>query len=174
MSDAFSLRITGLKEIDRKLISLGKKAAGKIVRPALRSSAKFMQKAEKSSVKSLVGGQMGALIARNIIIRALKKRRGTSAVRTLINPKADGLLHFSRGSSSDIGTKKQSTGKRYYIPSAIEYGHAYPGRGGGGSPPKDVPPKPAFRRAFDANWFPARRILEAQIILRLNNVVKRG
>jgi hypothetical protein len=75
--------------------------------------------------------------------------------------------------SSNIETKKTSyrPGReegRYYIPVAIEYGHAFPGRGrasgGGKHPPKDVAAKPFLRPALDVTLPAAPKIFERHLV----------
>jgi hypothetical protein len=68
----------------------------------------------------------------------------------------DSLVYFTKGTAFDIATKKmikttKHPSKRYFIPSAIEYGHAFPGKGGKKGGLKDVPAKPFARPAYEAN-----------------------
>jgi HK97 gp10 family phage protein len=147
-----SMKLTGAKEIEKKLRELEPKVGRKVVRQALRSGAKIIQKAQKDSAKSVVGGSLGSKIARNIVVRAMKKKtKNRYGVTALINPKEESFIHHTKDN------------KRYYIPAAIEYGHAKPGRGGGSSPPKDVPARPFMRPAFDAEKENAANVIISEL-----------
>ncbi len=152
-----SMELVGGKELERKLQGLPKKVAKKVVRKSLRKGAKPIQVAAKANAKSDVGGEMGAKIARAIKIRAQKKQtKGSFGINVLILSKNDDdFIHITK------------SGVRYFIPAAIEYGHAAPGEsaavlssfGGkrgkrareiiGGL--KTIPANPFMRRAFESH-----------------------
>lgn len=156
-------QVIGAEDLEKKLQGLGAKVAGKVVRPALRAGAKVVQAAAKSSAVSVVGGKMGGQIAKAIKVRAnvqgpgrkRKRRRGEYTISVAIIPQTgkDELVYLTKGSASSLETHRLVGGYRYFIPSAIEYGHAFPGRGGkgvsGAKPPKDVAARPFMRPAFD-------------------------
>ena len=60
-----SIQLEGAKQLEKKLKSLGTKVAKKVVRKAVRKAAKPQQQATKANARSMVGGEMGALIAKN-------------------------------------------------------------------------------------------------------------
>ena len=95
------------------MLQLETKASKKIIRKAVRDTAKVVQKEMKTNAKSIVGGMMGRLIARHIKVRAQKKqKRGSFGVNVWIDPKAnDEFVHITKD------------GRRHYIPTAIEWGH---------------------------------------------------
>lgn len=138
------MTLEGGKETERKLKALERKVAKKIVRKGVREGLKPTHKAAKSNAKSMVGGEMGALLKKNIILRRFKKqRRGSYAMAVRIKSESEG--------APQEFVHKTKDGERYYIPAAIEFGHAAPGRGGGKNPPKDMPAIPFMRNASDAN-----------------------
>ena len=130
------MEVRGLRELERKLNALPKTVAKKIVRKAIRSGAAIMRDKAKGNARSMVGGSMGRLIARFITVRAYKHQsKGSYSVWMGISP---------RGGEYFVHTTKR--GRRHYIPSAIEYGHAAPGKAGGA---KAVAAIPFQRDAFD-------------------------
>lgn len=153
-------KVTGLRKIEKGLMNIEKKLAVKIVRTALRDAAKVFRQAQKANARSIVGGQTGQKIARNIIIRKAKLRakRYVYGIDSFINPKE----------TSFVGVT--GSNKRYYIPSAIEYGHAFPGRGGGRNPPKDVPAMPYMRPAFETQKDLAEATFRRHITQELKKV----
>ena len=78
----------------------------------------------KSGQVSKLKGTFAGELRDAITVKAKKKQRsGEFMIMALIDPKKnDQFVHYPRGSSSNIHTKK-TTGKRSYIPAAIEYGH---------------------------------------------------
>ena len=104
--------IEGAKELERKLLALERKTAKKIVRSAVRKGSKVIVTAAKANAVSMVGGEMGVLLRRNIIVRAFKRqKKGSFGVRTTIRPQVKEFVHITKG------------GVRHYVPSDIEYGH---------------------------------------------------
>jgi hypothetical protein len=146
-----SVQYSGIEEIRKMIVGLEQKEIAKIARQTTREIQKtVMLPAYKKYAKIMVGGKMGALIAENLIVRAMTKmKRGNYGYKVAL-PEDLGVF-FTEGSSFDINTKKQLSGKRYYIPAAIEYGHAFPGRGGKKNSPKDVPASPFAKTAYEAN-----------------------
>ena len=148
-----TMTLKGGKQVEAALLQIAQKTGKKVVRKAVRAGAKPISKQAKMNAKSLIGGTMGGKIARAMTIRAQRKQRpGAFAVNVLINPKkADQFVSYTAGSQSSIATGKfiKSSGKRYFIPAAIEYGHVAPGKGGTGAP-KVVGPVAYTRKAFDS------------------------
>ena len=108
----FAMNVKGAKELEAKLGNLEKKIAKKIVRQAARVSQKILAKTVKSNALTMVGGDMGRLIARNVKVRGFKKQKKGSY----------GISVFLKGGVNEfIGTPRE--GKASYIPFSIEYGH---------------------------------------------------
>jgi len=157
------VQVTGLKELNRVLLRLERKDGRAVVRDALRIATQPVQNVTKICAKRMVGGKMGDLLSRNIIVRAAKRKR-PHEYRLLVMTKPDvpEFVGYSKGSASSIKSKKLVSGTRYYIPAAIEFGHAFPGRGGSGA--KDIAPIPFMRSAADAKEDESRRLF----IYRIN------
>lgn len=79
-----SFKLTGLKEVDAKLEQLGKVEAAKIVRKAARTSMKEVQKEAKANAPR---GETGDL-ARNIKVRAGKRKRDTIIINVQVGDEA--------------------------------------------------------------------------------------
>ena len=122
MSD-IAMKATGFDLFDAKLARLDNKVARDIVKAATRSAAKVSLKQVKSNAKSMVGGKMGALLAKHSVIRVFKhQRRGSYGVQIGMKPNVPEFDYWPVGASSALTTKK-ATGKKSYIPAALEYGH---------------------------------------------------
>ena len=151
------LDIQGVKEVMSILSALEKKEAGKIARTATRQANKEITlpalKASALRISRVDGGGMGAKISNAMKVRAMTKlNRGSYGSKCLIEETED-FIYYTKGSAFDLQTKKliKGSGKRYFIPAAIEYGHAFPGRGGGRNAPKDVKPQPFLRPVYESN-----------------------
>lgn len=108
-----SMTLSGDKALERKLRKLPNTVAKKVVRSAVRKGAKPILAAAKANAAGMVGGQMGSLLRRFLTIRAFRRqRRGSYGVRVDVNEKGDEYF---------IDVSK--SGKRNWIPAAIEYGH---------------------------------------------------
>lgn len=139
-----SMEVKGLKKLEKKLNGFEAKIGKKIMRKALRTGAKVVKQAQKTKATSVVGGDMGTNISRSIVVRSLKvRRKQLYRVSSMLNPNNYSLIHITQA------------GKRYYIPTAIEYGHANPGLGG--TTIKDVAPKPFMRVAMNESESAAKR-----------------
>jgi len=113
--------------------------AKKIVRQAVRAAWKPLLDRAKENALSMVGGEMGRLLARHMTLRAFRRqKKGSYGVLVRIKPGIDEFVHIS------------TTGRRAYIPAAIEYGHAFPYKGGKGSA-KNVAARPFMRKALDVS-----------------------
>lgn len=148
----FEVKLEGIKEIQNLLKHLEKKEAAAASRKATREAQKDVMMPEyKTNALAMVGGQMGQAVARAITVRAMTKMRRGSYGHKVIIKDDDQFIHYTKGSASDIQKKKmiKSSGRRYFIPASIEYGHAFPGRGGKKGAPKDVPANPFAQTAFE-------------------------
>jgi len=146
------MQIENAQAVQNALNAFEKKISKKVVRQGVRAAWKPLLDRAKENARSSVGGDMGALIARSFQLRAFRRqKRGSYGMLVRIKAGVDEFVVVSK------------TGKRAYIPSAIEYGHAFPGRGGKGAP-KDVAAKPFLRPALDAILPNATKIFEQHLV----------
>lgn len=126
------MKVKGLKELEAKLKRLEKKDAKKAVRKGVRAAQNIAKKEAKKNALSMIGGEMGAKIASALKVKAInKQKKGYYALQVGIDPaRAEEFIHVTK------------SGIRYYIPTAIEYGHR---KEGGGT----VPAIPAMKKASD-------------------------
>ena len=108
-----SINLKGDKLLEKKLAGLDRKVARKAVRKGVRAGLKPVLNAAKSNAVSMVGGNMGGLLKRNLVIKAPKRQRvkGSYLLRVTLREGVEEFEHVSEA------------GKMSYIPSAIEYGH---------------------------------------------------
>ena len=143
--------VIGLRELNKKLDNLEKKTAKKVIKTALRKGSKVIRDEAKKNAVSMVGGQMGNMLKKNIITRAFKR------------PKR-GFYGLFTGMRADVPefAEVSKDGRRNYIPAAIEYGHAAPGAGGKKSI-KTVPAIPFMRKAADTKGGQAKQVAVNEI-----------
>lgn len=154
------LKLEGVDLLNRRLSALTRKVQKKIIRKAVRESLKPILRDARRNAKTIVGGNMGTTISKNLASAPFRRqKRGQYGMRVYIKPlskimkskassrSAKGFFAMMEAATSFVYVTK--SGKRYFIPSAIEYGHAFPGKGGGKS--KDVPARPFMRPAVDSN-----------------------
>ncbi len=139
MAEITNMRLEGDVELLRMFKRLERDVGKKIVKTALRNGAKLFQNDMAMSAVNMVGGKTGTDIAKHLVVRVLKRRPPIWGIATMIDPK-----------SNDIFVVFTKDGKRYYIPNAIEFGHAFPRRGGGKNAPKDVMAIPFARTTFES------------------------
>jgi hypothetical protein len=134
MSDVrIAMQTKGFEIFDAQLQALETKVAKGIVRKAVRGGAKPTLKQVKINAKTMVGGEMGGLLARHAkIIVFGHQRKGSYGVQIGMKPNVPEFEYWARGSrtianfSEGIGRRKKTYGKtigKSYIPAAIEYGH---------------------------------------------------
>ena len=112
MSDAITISPIGFELFDLKLKAMETKVAKTIVRRVTRTAAKNTLKEVKLNALRMVNGEMGETLFHNAKIFTFKhQRRGSFGVQIGMDPKEEKFIHYSK------------SGKRNYIPSAIEYGH---------------------------------------------------
>lgn len=147
-----SLQIENAMAVQTALNNFEKKISKKVVKDAISTIMKPMQREAKRNAKSLTTGKiagvkkaqrMGSIISKYLVLQALttqklQKTYGRDAWGMQIRPKA-GVKEFS--------VRAKYSGEYNYIPSAIEYGHAHPYLGGTGS--KDVAARPFIRPVWD-------------------------
>jgi len=138
MADTIRMQIDNARAVQNALDKFEKKVAKKIVRRGLRAAWKPLLDRARENARALGdGGPMSSLIAKKLQLRAFKKqKRGQYGMYVRLRPGVDEFISISK------------TGQRSYIPAAIEYGHAFPGRGGKGAG-KDVAARPYMRPAAD-------------------------
>lgn len=157
------MELIGAKEIQRVLDRMEKKEVAKICRQTTRDVNKSdMLPAYQRNAASMVGGEMGALIAKNLTVRAMTKLGRNAYGAQAILKEIDAFVHIDKNN------------KRHYIPAAIEYGHAFPGRGGGKNAPKDVPANPFASSAFEANKDRTYRRTRQQIWERMQAFIRQN
>jgi hypothetical protein len=121
------MQIDGAKELQAKLDTLTRTEEKGVFRAALRDAQKLMQSFGKGEARSQIGGAMGSAIAKNIIVRAFKKRRKYSVGNNVMSNPAWVEPSHKTGTPDVHDTSPiyitKSTGLRQYIPAAIEYGH---------------------------------------------------
>ena len=117
------LRTEGFELLDAKLARLENNVAKKIVKDATRLGAKNTLKKIKNNAKSMIGGNMGGLIAKHSVIKVFKyQRRGSWGVQIGMRPNVPEFDYWPVGSSSSLSSRK-TKGKKSYIPAALEHGH---------------------------------------------------
>lgn len=147
-----SMQVDNAKLVQDALDRFEKKVSKKIVRQGVREAWKPLRDRAKANARNNVGGKMGRLIASKIQLRAWRRqKRGQYAMMVRIKSGIDEFVHISKD------------GNRAYIPSAIEYGHAFPYRGGRGAG-KDVAARPYMRPALDASLPNAPNIFKKHLI----------
>jgi hypothetical protein len=143
MADFIKMQTKGFEIFDDQLQALETKVAKGIVRKAVRGGAKATLKKVKSNAQSMVGGNMGNLLAKHAkIIVFGHQRRGSYGVQIGMKPRVPEFDSWRKGSSTSVDFSKggkigKTTGKSY-IPAAIEYGHG------------NARPIPFIRSAWDA------------------------
>ena len=152
------MTVTGAKELQAMLTRLERKETAKITRDNLKLAQETIMR-PAIGAKALGidrGGEsnkgIGMEIAKNLMVVAMKKMHRYSYGRKVIIKETDAFVYFAKD------------GTRYYIPNAIEYGHAFPGSGRGAymamgqtesqarksaSKNKDVKPIPFQRAAYE-------------------------
>jgi hypothetical protein len=156
------LRVVGARSLERKLLKLNMQGpwGKKRVRFAVTKGAAVVRKEGRKNARTVVGGNMGALLAKNIVSQVYKKQRSGSYARWIgMRPDVDEFVSPTKGSV--FINNVQVTGRRNYIPAAIEYGHAAPGQGGTGV--KIVPAMSFLRAAVDTHGKEARRVTLQEI-----------
>ena len=143
----FEITVIGAKELERKLSMLPINVAKKHVRTAVREGAKIIQAEEHAMAMSMVGGEMGGMIANALKVRAARtKRRGSYGVNVIIDP-----------NKNDVFVDVSKSGVRNYIPAAIEYGHITASGG-------RVAAIPFGRTAFDNKKTSASAAIERDLL----------
>lgn len=138
------LKMEGARELDEKLGRLATKTGKKIVRKATREAMKPVLTEIKNNARNIVGGDMGRLLAKHLILRALRKqRRGSYGVNVKFRSDVPEFIHKAK-------TSKYAGGITF-IPAAIEYGH------------DNAAPIPFMRKAVAAKQRAAESIMRSEL-----------
>ncbi len=145
MADGLTVSIQGMRELDRKLKALDARVKRKIVRVAVRRGADIIKHQAKSNAATMVGGDMGSLLARHLSTKRFRRqKRGSYGVAVWMRPDVVDFVWVTQD------------GTREYIPAAIEFGHY-----GGWQQhnPSFVPAIPFIRTAFDSKVQASIRVI---------------
>jgi len=135
--------IEGAKELERNLATLEKRIQKKVVRQAVRAGQKPLLARAKANAAQRVGGSMGSLLAKHIVIKAPRRqRKGLYALHVTLRPGIPEFVHVTRA------------GRQHYIPADIEYGHGAD---------QAAAARPYLRPAADATKAESLRILAQQL-----------
>ena len=157
-----SMTLDGFEGLDKKLNNLEKKVGKKIVRTATREAAKVTLKQVKSNAGTMVGGKMGALLAKFAKVIVFKhQRRGSYGVQIGMKPNVQQFDYWPVGASSNLSNRK-STGKKSYIPAAIEHGHG------------NARPIPYIRRAWESTKAKAVKVMGISLAEGIEREAMRG
>ena len=140
--------ITGDKELMAKLDSLPNKIEKRVIRQAARVTQKLLVPVVRANANSMVGGKMGALLAKTVQVRAAKKQRKGQYTILVLHKK--GVPEFVSTTKSD---------KRHYIPAAVAYGHLVGDT--------YVQPIPYFQAAADATTSRRMQVFKEQLRIGL-------
>ena len=160
MSVGFDVHITGLAELDRKLKALDARVKRKLVKTAVKAGANIIKHQAASNAVTMVGGEMGDLLAKNIKVHVFRKqKRGSYGVSVWMKPGVMGFMWITQD------------GTQEYIPAAIEFGHF---GGWQQESPSFVPAIPFIRTAFDSKVRAAERVIGRILGLGLETGVAMG
>ena len=159
------MQVKNAQAIQNALNAFTDKVSKKVVRQGVRAAWTPLLKKAKVNARALDRGRtkqkkskrMGHLIAVALILQPFKRQRPNQyGMKVWINPKKAGQF---------VETSPR-TGNRNFIPAAIEYGHAFPGRGmgPGGGAPKDVAARPFLRTALATALPNAPKIFEKHLV----------
>ena len=165
MADMIQMQIQNAQAVQNALNKFSLKISQKVVKQGVRAAWNPLLKRAKANARALDRGRtkqkkskrMGHLIAVALILQPFKRQRPNQyGMKVWLNPKKAGQFIVD----------SPRTGNRNFIPAAIEYGHAFPGRGAGpgGGAPKDVAAKPFMRPALDVTLPNAPKIFEKHLV----------
>jgi len=152
------VQLENAKHIEAALANLEKKVARTAVRRGVRAGRKETLKVARSNAKDMVGGQMGKVLAKNTVLR--KAKRSSLRVRDGYAMEVR-LKSPSEGAPSDF-LHVAADGTRTFVPYAVEYGHAGPGRSGSGQ--KVAVPIPFLRNAHEKTADRSLKTAEREIV----------
>ncbi len=144
------IRMIGDKKLSRKFAGLERKTQGKIVRPALRNSAKRIK---PEIVKRVSGLPVGVVTGRYLAAWQKAKIRRGKGKRGLIR------IGIASPTREELGISPQDP---FYFPNAIEYGH------------EGAPPHPHMRPAVDENRGREHRLIGREIGRGIEREFKRA
>lgn len=112
------VKLEGADEIRKKLESIKNNTAKKHVRKAIKIALYPTLQAAKSNAMGMVGGVMGSMITTALRIQPFRRQKNHAYGMNVQLSKdySPAFVHNTKG------------GLRYYIPSAIQFGHAKRGK----------------------------------------------
>ncbi len=157
MSVGFDIVVTGQADIDRKMRALDRKVKRKLTRTAVKAGANIIKNQAASNAITMVGGEMGDLLAKNLKVHVFRKqRRGSYGVSVWVKPGVMGFMWLTQD------------GTQEYIPAAIEFGNY---GGWQQENPTFVPAIPFVRTAFDSKRAAAERAIARMLGLGIETGV---
>ena len=152
--------ITGAKELQAKLDTLGRKVEKRVLKKAVRAGQNVLLKRARANARALpqsarFGGAIKAVIAKNIVIKTPRKQqRGTYSLHVQMRPGMDAVLAaYTKGSHTTLKDRKEHA-TRHYLPALIEYGH--------GSNPRQAA-RPFMRPAAASTRTETVRVLQLEL-----------
>ena len=165
MADYIRMQINNAQAVQNALNAFEKKISQKVVRQGVRAAWTPLLKRARANAQSMISGSEGKKIAKALKLKVFKKKaKGRYGMHVSISVYG-GDVYYVGGAHSLVNVSTGKPGKevgRYYIPAAIEFGHAFPGRGGTGA--KDVPARPFMRKALDVTLPNAPKIFEKHLV----------
>lgn len=159
-----TMELKGIRGVERKLRELAPNVRKKVVRQAVRAGGNIILPKAKENARGMpdwAGGSLGSAMASALAVRAVKRQRSGSYAMTVgYRPNVGEFIYMT------------ADGVRYYVPAAVEFGHAKPGSGG--TQRKDVPPRPIIRNAFDARKERAVKEIERRLARGIEQQAARG
>jgi hypothetical protein len=164
MADFGYVNLHGIDAVKKALASLDPATVQKICKTELANGAEIIKKAAQSNAQSMVGGSMGKELSDAMEVKVQTSTKKGVVVRMQIDPDKES---FAAAAVASDGLHLT----RSYIPAAIEYGHAGPGKAGSGV--KVAAAIPFMRRAFEATKNEAMQKAEAGIARTLEKEAQR-
>jgi len=173
MSDGFNVKVSGLRDVDERLATLGAVAGEKVMRSTLYAATKPIMETAKSNAQALVGSNdprrpsgSGALAKsiRRVYLQPRGLATGGSKFTVAVAPKAKDRVAVTL---ANLVYKRKRPIKGVYWGHLVEWGHKTRGSG-------SVPGKGIFRRALDSTRGTAVAIFEREIARRVDRAVRRN
>lgn len=173
MSDAFDVKLKGLRDIEDRLATLGSVGGEKVMRSVLYAATKPIEAAAKSNAQALIGSSdpkrpsgSGALAKsiRRVYLRLRGLVSGGQRFTVSVAPKAKDRVAVSL---ANLVYKRKRPIKGVFWGHLVEWGHKSRGTA-------SVPGRNIFRRAIDSTRATAVGIFEREIARRVERAVRRN
>ena len=138
--------LEGFDKLEKKLLKMEKTQAKNIVRKANREAQKVTLAQAKANAVSMIGGEMGNKISGALKVKAARRQK-PGEYRTNVEIDSKRAEEFVHNTES---------GERYFIPTAIEYGHISTDGG-------FVPPIPYMWKAAETTKDSRIKVMEKEI-----------